>query len=59
MQEIFLTLQDELIGSRDGALESVTKAAVVLGKTTGGDGLADGTRRLQDQSGAKENNRNS
>lgn len=52
MQVILLTLQNEFVGSRDRALESVTKAAIVLGQTGSGNGLGDSTRRLEDQSGA-------
>ena len=53
MQVVLLTRQDKIIGRRDGALESVTKAAIVFAKTSSRHGLGDGSRRFQDQGSAK------
>lgn len=52
MQEVFFLSQDEIVRGGDGALEGVTKATVVLGQTSSRDRLGDGTRRLENQSGA-------
>ncbi len=53
VQVVLLARQDKLLGRGDRALEGVTKAAIVLGKTISGQRLGDGSRRLEDQGGAK------
>lgn len=54
VQIIFLLGQDDIIRSRDGALEGVTKASIVLGQTGSRKGLGNAAGRLEYQSSARK-----